>query len=86
MGKGGAMKRVGIITAALAGLAIGHRFAPCCHVTVSIGVASLAPGGAAGPQALIEAADSSLYAAKRNGRDMVWADQHASATAMTPAA
>jgi diguanylate cyclase (GGDEF)-like protein len=82
----GALEIAERLRAAVAALAISHRFAPCGHVTISIGVASLAPGGAEGPQALIEAADSGLYAAKRNGRDMVWADQRASATAMTPAA
>jgi diguanylate cyclase (GGDEF)-like protein len=66
----------------MAALAISHRFAPCGHVTVSIGVASLTPTGNAGPQTLLESADSGLYAAKRNGRDMVWADQRQ----MTPAA
>jgi diguanylate cyclase (GGDEF)-like protein len=82
----GALEIAERLRAAVAALAISHCFAPCGHVTISIGVASLAPGGAEGPQSLIEAADSGLYAAKRNGRDMVWADQCASATAMTPAA
>ena len=67
---------------AVAAHAIGHRFAPCGHVTISIGVASLTPTGTEGPQALIEAADSGLYAAKRNGRNRVWAERQA----MTPAA
>jgi diguanylate cyclase (GGDEF)-like protein len=67
---------------AVAELAISHRFAPCGHVTISIGVASLTPCGENGPQALIEVADSGLYAAKRNGRNMIWAEQRA----MTPAA
>jgi len=67
---------------AVATLAIGHQSAPCGHVTVSIGVASVTPAGNAGPLMLIEAADSGLYAAKRNGRNMVWAD----AREMTPAA
>jgi diguanylate cyclase (GGDEF)-like protein len=67
---------------AVAALDIGHRFAPCGHVTVSIGVASLTPSGSQGPQALIETADAGLYAAKRNGRNRVWAEHRA----MTPAA
>jgi diguanylate cyclase (GGDEF)-like protein len=67
---------------AVSTLAIGHGFAPSGHVTVSIGVAVLTPGTGDDPQALIEAADAGLYAAKRNGRNRVWAESHA----MTPAA
>jgi diguanylate cyclase (GGDEF)-like protein len=70
------------VRTAVAALAIAHRFAPCGHVTISIGVACLTPSGNAGPHSLLEAADSGLYAAKRNGRNMVWTDQRA----MTPAA
>ena len=67
---------------AVSTLAIGHGFAPSGHVTVSIGVAALTPGAGHDPQALIEAADAGLYAAKRNGRNRVWAESRA----MTPAA
>jgi diguanylate cyclase (GGDEF)-like protein len=67
---------------AVSTLAIGHGFAPNGHVTVSIGVAALTPSGADDPQALIEAADAGLYAAKRSGRNRVWAESRA----MTPAA
>jgi diguanylate cyclase (GGDEF)-like protein len=69
------------LRAAVAALAVEHDHAPCGHVTISIGVASLTPTGE-GRQALIEAADAGLYAAKRNGRNRVWAD----AQEMTPAA
>jgi diguanylate cyclase (GGDEF)-like protein len=77
-----ALEIAGRLRHTVAALAIAHRFAPCGHVTVSIGVASLTPTVASDPQALIEAADSGLYAAKRKGRNMVWAAQDA----MTPAA
>ena len=70
------------VRAAVAKLAIDHDFAPCGHVTISIGVASLTPTGSQGRQALIEAADAGLYAAKRNGRNQVWADRRE----LTPAA
>ena len=65
----------------VAALAIAHRFAPCGHVTVSIGVAALtpsaafAPGAANSPEDLLGAADGSLYAAKRGGRNTICAAQ-----------
>jgi diguanylate cyclase (GGDEF)-like protein len=74
------------LRAGVAALAIDHRFAPSGRVTVSIGVASLTPGDDDSPQALIEAADNGLYAAKRNGRDMIWADRTPVAPAITSAA
>jgi diguanylate cyclase (GGDEF)-like protein len=77
-----ALDIAGRLRTAVAALMITHSLAACGHVTVSIGVACAMPGGPGGPQSLIEAADSSLYAAKRNGRNMVWSDQDA----MTPAA
>jgi diguanylate cyclase (GGDEF)-like protein len=79
---GTALEIANRLRGAVAALAIGHRFAPCGHVTVSIGVACLTPSAEETPQALIEAADASLYAAKRNGRDMVWTEQGV----VTPAA
>jgi|SRR5579871_2904710 len=66
---------------AVVDLAISHGSAPCGHVTVSIGVAALTPTGTEGRQTLIEAADVALYAAKRNGRNRVWAESRAMTSA-----
>jgi diguanylate cyclase (GGDEF)-like protein len=70
------------LRAAVAALTITHRYAPCGYVTISIGVACLTPTDHDSPDVLLEAADGALYAAKRHGRNKVWADQRA----MTPAA
>jgi diguanylate cyclase (GGDEF)-like protein/PAS domain S-box-containing protein len=50
---------------------ISHNGSPEGHVTVSIGVACSRPMRDGGPALLVEAADSALYAAKRNGRNRV---------------
>jgi diguanylate cyclase (GGDEF)-like protein len=81
-GLAGALDIAERLRVAVAALSIDHHFAPFGHVTISIGVASLTPTGATGRQALIEAADAGLYAAKRNGRNQVWAERRQ----MTPAA
>ena len=81
-GLAGALDVAERLRAAVAELSIDHRFAPCGHVTVSIGVASLTPTDTEGRQTLIESADAALYAAKRNGRNRVWAESRA----LTPAA
>lgn len=39
--------------------------------TLSLGVAAMAPGQEISPRSLLEAADRALYAAKREGRDLV---------------
>jgi diguanylate cyclase (GGDEF)-like protein len=52
-----------------------HETAPLGRVTVSIGVASLRPAAGQSAQALVEASDASLYAAKRHGRNTVVAHE-----------
>lgn len=41
------------------------------HVTISIGAATMMPGGSAGWDQLVERADKALYQAKQQGRDRV---------------
>lgn len=56
----------------LKGLALPHQASPIGHVTVSLGVASYAPGETERSAAeLVGRADEALYAAKTGGRDRV---------------
>jgi len=56
---------------AIEGLNIPHQAAPFGAVTVSVGVATLRVEQAVNARQLIEAADASLYEAKRRGRNAV---------------
>jgi len=56
---------------AVAGLRIVNAGAPSGHLTISVGVAALAPQPEQRAQVLVEAADGALYAAKRVGRNTV---------------
>ncbi|TFW30991.1 diguanylate cyclase domain-containing protein [Massilia horti] len=58
------------LQAELALLEIEHATSPTSPwLTVSMGIAQMAPAGAAEPAALVEAADARLYLAKRAGRN-----------------
>jgi diguanylate cyclase (GGDEF)-like protein len=59
-------------------LSIPHQGSSLGHVTISVGVASVAPEGLAHPQELIERADAQLYRAKGTGRNRVVAQTHQS--------
>lgn len=52
-------------------LAIPHAASPQGRVTISVGVAGCVPAIGVAPTALIEAADATLYKAKRSGRNTV---------------
>jgi|SRR5450830_83976 len=66
-----AMQMARTLHARIEALDLPHESAPgpVKHVTVSIGVATLAPGRHGEVPALIGAADHALYAAKRQGRN-----------------
>jgi diguanylate cyclase (GGDEF)-like protein len=59
------------VRAAVQGLAMPHATSNHQAVTVSVGVASTTPVDTLRPSDLVEAADASLYVAKRSGRNSV---------------
>ena len=67
----GAERTAEMIRATIAGRAMPHAASKYGRVAVSVGVAMTLPMHDADPEALIEAADSALYAAKRQGRNRV---------------
>ncbi|MGZ5871081.1 MAG: diguanylate cyclase domain-containing protein [Bradyrhizobium sp.] len=70
-GAGRALEIGEMVRAAVQDLAVPHATSSYQTVTVSVGVASTSPSGKLRPSDLIEAADASLYAAKRSGRNAV---------------
>jgi diguanylate cyclase (GGDEF)-like protein len=60
-----------MVRAAVQDLMIPHATSGHRAVTVSVGVAGVRPSEALDPSDLLEAADASLYVAKRNGRNAV---------------
>ncbi|GGZ66149.1 GGDEF domain-containing protein [Lysobacter xinjiangensis] len=68
---------------AVEALALPHADSPRGHLTVSVGVAAAHAGPQGAVQALMEAADAALYAAKQQGRDRVAVQAAPSAAACT---
>lgn len=68
---GGALMVAEKIRHAIRELNIVHGGSPFEHITLSIGIASAAPGFDNPPDDLIRAADKALYRAKQEGRDRV---------------
>jgi diguanylate cyclase (GGDEF)-like protein len=67
----GALEIGEMVRTAIQNLAIPHATSSHLTVTVSVGVAGVRPSEAINPGDLLEAADASLYVAKRNGRNTV---------------
>jgi diguanylate cyclase (GGDEF)-like protein len=71
-GMDGALAKAEELRAAVENLHIGHKSSPVAPVvTISVGVAAIVPDAEAHPDQLLAAADTALYAAKRDGRNRV---------------
>ena len=70
------------IHAELRALALPHEASPLGRVSVSIGLATMMPIGAAGYADLLAVADSNLYRAKKSGRNRSATDQPPAPAAM----
>ena len=69
---GGGVQLAEAMRKAVESLSVAHCDSPISpFVTVSIGVATMGPGGVGSPEALLRAADMALYTAKRTGRNRV---------------
>jgi len=75
---GGALFMAEKIRHAIHALHIPHAASPLGQITLSIGIAALAPGENDEPERLIETADRALYHAKHDGRDRVCRADHES--------
>ncbi len=56
---------------AVANLKVPHADSPSGHVTISLGIAVVAPNSACNPANLLVTADEALYRAKRSGRNCI---------------
>jgi diguanylate cyclase (GGDEF)-like protein len=70
-GAGRALEVGEMVRSTVQNLLIPHSTSSYQAVTVSVGVAGTRPNEGLRPSDLLEAADASLYAAKRNGRNTV---------------
>ncbi|TXH86861.1 MAG: GGDEF domain-containing protein [Rhodoferax sp.] len=64
------------VAQAVQALALPHAKSPLGHLSVSIGVAAWVPAPDSAPDALVEAADTALYQAKKQGRNQVVLHTH----------
>lgn len=64
------------VAQAVQALALPHAMSPLGQLSVSIGVAAWVPAPDGAPEALVEAADTALYQAKKQGRNQVVLHTH----------